>query len=170
VSDPKLTMRRNFEKELRKKPSPFFLQPTNLAYHNLCGNEATPTRTKQLLGLNLKYCLATNRLYNNINKTVLKTAYSIRTKNYLNSIGHTTDQEYEKQIYVRNKSWNSSPAPLLIEHKLMEFERELKKAQSKLLRKYNRKNLSNLTPLQAKTLKLLKKNNNFIIKIWGQQS
>ncbi len=164
VADPTSTIRRNFEKGLCTKPSPFFLQPSNLAYHNLCGNEAIPIGTKQLLGLNLKYCLATNRLYNNINKTVLKLAYNIRTKTFLNSIGQTTDQEYEKQIYVRNKSWNPPPAPLLIENKLTDFEKELKKAQSKLLQKYNRINLSNLTPLQAKTLKLLKKNNNFIIK------
>jgi len=30
-------------------------------------------------------------------------AYSIRTKHFLNYIGHATNQEYEKQIYVKNK-------------------------------------------------------------------
>jgi hypothetical protein len=49
-------------------------------------------------------------------------AYSIRTKHFLNYIGHATNQEYI------------------------------------------RINLSNLTPIQAKTLKPLKKNDSFIIK------
>jgi len=130
VSDPKLPLKKNFNNRLRTKPSCLFGQPSNLTYHNLCGNENIPTGTKQLLGLNLKYCLATNRLNNNINKTVRKMAYSIRTKLFLDSIGHSTNQEYEKQIYVKNSSWNPPPASLFLENKITEFEKELKKSQA----------------------------------------
>jgi len=43
-------------------------------------------------------------------------------------MGHAMDQEYEKQIYVKNKSWNPPPALLIIKKKITEFEKELKKA------------------------------------------
>jgi hypothetical protein len=32
-------------------------------------------------------------------------------------MGHAMDQEYEKQIYVKNKSWNPPPALLIIKKK-----------------------------------------------------
>ena len=164
VSDPKLPLKRNFNNRLRTKPSCLSGQPSNLTYHNLCGNENIPTGTKQLLGLNLKYCLATNRLNNNINKTVQKMAYSIRTRLFLDSIGHPANQEYEKQIYIKNSNWNPPPASLFLENKITEFEKELKKSQATQSKKFNRINLSNLNPIQATALKHLRRNNNFIIK------
>jgi len=164
IADPKLPLRKNFKKRIHIRQSPLFRQPSNLAFHNLCSNNNIPTGTKQLLGLNLKYCLSTNHLNNNINKTVIRMANSIRTKIYLNSVGHPTDQDYEKQIYVKNKSWHPPPASFLIKNKITDFEKELKKEHTKLLNKYRKINLSNLTPIQANALKLLKKNDNFIIK------
>ncbi len=53
-------------------------------------------------------------LSNNINKTVLQMAYP-------------TDQDYEKQIYVKNRNWNPPPALLLIENIITDFKKELKK-------------------------------------------
>jgi len=131
---PNYPWKKNFDNGLRTKPSCLFRQPSNLTYHDLCGNENIPTGTKQLLGLNLKYCLTTNRLNNNINKTVQKMAYSIRTKLFLDSIGLPTNQEYEKQIYVKNRSWNPPPASLFLENKITEFKKELKKSQTTLLK------------------------------------
>jgi hypothetical protein len=79
-------------------------------------------------------------------------AYSIRTKLLIDYIGNSMNQEYEKQIYIKNKSWNPPPAPLFIENKISEFEKELKKSRATLLKKFNRINLSNLNPIQAKGL------------------
>jgi hypothetical protein len=79
-------------------------------------------------------------------------------------IGLSTNQEYEKQIYVKNRNWNPPPASLFLENKITEFEKELKKSQTTLFKKFDRINLSNLNPIQAKALKQLRKNNNFIIK------
>jgi hypothetical protein len=76
IADPKLPLRKNVEKHIGACPSPLFCQPSNLAFHNLCNNNNIPTGTKQLLGLNLKYCLSTNHKNNNINKTVLWMAHS----------------------------------------------------------------------------------------------
>jgi len=56
------------------------------------------------------------------------------------------------------------PAPLQIEEKITEFEKELKDKHKNFLPKYKKMNLSNLTPFQANALKLLKSKSAFIIK------
>jgi hypothetical protein len=42
---------------------------------------------EKLLGLNLKYCIAISQLQQDIDKTVMGMAYSIRTTYYLNTTG-----------------------------------------------------------------------------------
>jgi hypothetical protein len=64
-----------------------------------------------LLGLNLKFCLASNTITNDINKTVLKMARSIRTKHYLKENGLNDNKDYEKQIYITHLNWQPPPAP-----------------------------------------------------------
>ncbi len=81
-------------------------------------------------------------------------AYAIRTKFHLKELGCLTDQIYEKQIYIKNKLWNPPPASLLIETKLIDFKKELKSKHAERLPKYKKINASNLTPIQANTLKL----------------
>jgi hypothetical protein len=100
----------------------------------------------------------------NINKITLKMAYAIRTEFHLKELGCPTDQKYEKQIYVKDKIWNPPPAPLLIETKLTEFEKKRNSKHAERLPKYKMINASNLTPIQANALKLLKSNKDFIIK------
>jgi len=58
-----------------------------LGFHNLCLQQELPpgTKPKHLLGLNLKYCLTSNRLDEGLNNTLLKLAQSIRTRYYLKS-------------------------------------------------------------------------------------
>jgi hypothetical protein len=59
-------------------------------------------------------------------------AYAIRTKFHLQKINTTTDMEYIKQIYIKNKNWNPDPAPLHIEDNITKFEnlRESQKSKS----------------------------------------
>jgi hypothetical protein len=146
------------------KPPLTYCQPRNLTYHNLCTINKVPPGTKQLLGLNLKYCLSTNHLHQDINKTVLKMAYSIRTLYHLKELGINKDSHYEKQIYINNRQWNPPPAPLLLEDKLTDFEKEAKAKQERLLTKLQKRNLSNLSPIQANALRQLRDNTNLLIK------
>jgi hypothetical protein len=91
-------------------------------------------------------------------------AYSVRTKCYVDSSDTARGNDYIKQIYVKNKTWNPPPAPTIIEDKLIIFEKQLKYKQQQLESKLKRINLRNLsTPLMA-TLRSLKNNENFIIK------
>jgi hypothetical protein len=91
-------------------------------------------------------------------------ARSIRICHFLQSGGINSTSHYKKQIYIKNTNWHPSPAPLTIENKITEFEKALKGKQRNLEAKYIKRNLSNLTPFQAKILLQLKQNTNIIIK------
>jgi hypothetical protein len=163
-SNPDYTKQRNFNNTAKEDISSLFLQPKNLAFHNLCSENNLPLGTKQLLGLNLKFCLATNNLKNNISDTTRKMAQSIRTTFYLRANRCATNDEYEKQIYVKLKNWNPPTAPIEIEEKITVFEKELKKKHQQLLLNNKHRNLLNLTPLQKNIKKLLRDNRDIVIK------
>jgi len=97
-ANPEKTIQENFNKAVNNNPSPLFEQPTNLTFHNLCSKNKLPTGTKELLGLNLSFCLAPKQLQNNINHTVCKMAYSIRTRHFLQQNNVNNNQEYIKQL------------------------------------------------------------------------
>jgi mRNA-degrading endonuclease RelE of RelBE toxin-antitoxin system len=158
------SIQKNFNVNIQKAPSELYAQPKNLAFHNLCDYNKLPTGTKQLLGLNLKFCIATSKIQNNINKTMLRIARAIRTMYYLKQSGANKNNDYEKQIYIQNKQWHPPPAPLEIEKKMTEFEKILKKKQQELINKLNNTNLNNLTPQQRAALKHLRTNHEIIIK------
>jgi hypothetical protein len=80
------------------------LQPTNLSYHNLCITEKPPPGTRELLGLNLNYCLASATTDKDINKMVLQMAKSIRTFHYLQANPNLQNSEYIKQIYIKKSN------------------------------------------------------------------
>jgi hypothetical protein len=98
-ANPNHTLQATFDKAVREDISPLYLLPTNLAFYNPCTLNTVPPGTRQLLGFNLKYCLASRKLPNNIHKTNLKMAYSIRTKHYLIENNLTSDAKNIKQIY-----------------------------------------------------------------------
>jgi len=102
------------------------MQPNNLGFHNLCNRNELPLGTRQLLGLNLNFCLASANVRDNINKTVLKMVRSICIKYFLNQHGLDSSEEYNKQIYICNTSWHPPPAPLHIENHITNFEKALK--------------------------------------------
>jgi hypothetical protein len=129
----------------------------------LCEKHSAPVGTKQLLGLNLNYCLAFKNLPSNINKTIQKMAYSIRTKHYLNSNHTSTDAEYIKQLYRKNITWNPPPAPNLTEEKITQFEKAIKNTQQKLINKNIRTYSSNLTTLQSRALQALGKTKTLLL-------
>jgi arsenate reductase-like glutaredoxin family protein len=164
-ANPLLSLQKNFNNNLKATTtSPTSQQPTNLSFHNLCTKNKLPLGTRQLLGLNLNFCLATNKLQDYTKGTLLKMAYSIRTKYYLKENGLNTDNNYIKQIYKKNKNWNPPPASSTIEDKLTQFEKSLKELQNTLTRKYKNTNLSNLTSIQAQALQAIKNNKELIIK------
>jgi hypothetical protein len=163
-SDPNRSIQKNFNKALKNAPSPLYLQPKNLTFHNLCKDNKLPPGTRQLLGLNLKFCLSSSNISNNINKTVLQMARSIRTSYYLEQQGMHSEVNYEKQIYVKLRNWHPPPAPIETEDKITSFEKQLKEKQLKLQEKHKKNNLINLTPIQLNLMKQLKANNNVIVK------
>jgi hypothetical protein len=102
-------------------------QPTNLAFHNLCKENQLPLGAKQLLGLNLKFCLASNKLSYTPKRMLLNLAYTIRTKIHLKQLQSENNSEYIKQLYIKNRNWNPPPAPIDIENKLVDFDKALNK-------------------------------------------
>jgi hypothetical protein len=88
-ANPKNSLQKNFNDTIQKEPTYPFQQPSNLSFHNLCKHTKIPQGTKKLLGLNLKYCLASSQLKNNINTTVQKLAYAIRTAFNLQNLNKT---------------------------------------------------------------------------------
>jgi len=135
-----------------------------LAFHNLCKDNLVPPVSRALLGLNLKFCLANKTITNDINKMRLRLAHSIRINYYLLENGIMDDSAYEKQIYIKNSNWHPPPAPWLVEEKITDFKKALKQKHQDLINKNKKINITNLTPLQAKATRLLKNNQNIIIK------
>ena len=130
--------------------------------------QPTSIGIKNLLGLNLKFCLSRKSLPKDINQTILRMARSIRICHLLQSSGLNPTSHYEKQIYIKNSNWHPPPAPLTIENKITEFEKALKDKQRHLETKYTKRNLSNLTPFQTKILPKLRQNTNIVIKPSGK--
>jgi hypothetical protein len=131
-ANPIQSIPKNFKSTLCPTPLQLWLQPKNLAFHNLCKTQKLPTGTKELLGLNLKFCLSSKNITNDIHKTMLQMAKTIRTRYFLQTNGTTENNTYEKQIYIKNTTWNPPPAPLHIEDKITEFEKSLKFLHSQL--------------------------------------
>jgi hypothetical protein len=107
-----------------------------LGFHNLCLQQELPpgTKPKHLLGLNLKYCLTSNRLDEGLNNTLLKLAQYIRTRYYLKSTETGKSTVLIPQIYLKNKTRDPQPASTLIENQITHFEKALKK-ENELLQK-----------------------------------
>jgi len=68
IADPNTTLQKNFDVAIQRAPSHLFLQPKNLTFHNLCKVNKLPPGSKELLGLNLKLCLASKAVPDDINK------------------------------------------------------------------------------------------------------
>jgi len=154
----------NFNNALSKITSMAYNQPTNLAFHNLCKANSLPPGTTHLLGLNLKFCLASNHLNYNPKKSLLNLAYTIQTKEHLKNLQTEDNLEYIPQLYIKNKNWNPPPASSTIEDQLVTFDKAIKDKHTRLLTKYQDLSLTNLTTSQTKMLKLLRKQNEVVIK------
>jgi hypothetical protein len=163
-SDPQRTLQKNFNFQITKTHSPLHAQPSNLAFHNLCTYDKLPLGTRQLLGLNLNFCLASKNSKTNLNKTILRMARSIRINSYLKQQSLNENAEYHKQIYICNSNWHPPPASILIENQITAFEKLLKAKQQELEIKNQNSALLNLTPLQKSALIKLRQNNSIIIK------
>jgi hypothetical protein len=164
MANPQLSLQKNFNTALRGITKYNKHQPANATFHNLFTDNKIPLGIKQLLGLNLKFCLAPKKLQNTIPNTIRRMAYNIRTMYHLKECGATNDEDYIKQIYIKNKTWNPPPAPIQIEDKLTEFEESLHFEHQSQVAKTSKINLNNLTLPQQQTLALLKGNTNFTIK------
>ncbi len=137
------------------------LQPKNLSVHNLCRDDPPQSGVWQLLGLGLKYCIATPKLNPNLKHCLLKLAYKIRTKHWLLHQNPANTNPYIPQIYVKLKGWNPPPASSKTEDHLTEFEKKLKETIV-----HHEKWIyytSNITYSQWQTLTELRNNNKFII-------
>jgi hypothetical protein len=163
-ADPRLPIKQNFNKALQNNSIASRYLPRQLTFHNLCTQNKIPTGTRQLLGLNLKFCLASKRLTDSISYTVKNMAYSICNAYYLKQPNIANDAGYIKQIYVKNQQWSPPPAPIHVEDKITEFKKALRAAQTARIRKTSKINLRNLTLPQLQTMQALKMNKSFIIK------
>jgi hypothetical protein len=163
-AEPENNLQRNFNINIKKSPSELYTLPNNLTFHNLCKENELPAGTRQLLGLNRKFCIATSHINNNITQTMLKLARSIRTNYFLKQNNLSDGNICEKQIYICNKQWHPPPAPPEIEESLTVFEKLLKKKHLEYTTRNKGFNLINLTPRQRAILNQLRCNENIIIK------
>jgi len=100
---------------------------------------------------------------------MLRLARSIRIQYYLIENGITNDSTYEKQIYVKNVNWHPPPAPWAIEEKITNFEKALKQKHQSLVDKHQKINVTNLTPIQAKSYAATKKQQRYHHKAHRQK-
>jgi len=163
LANPSASLRSNFNSALINNTHPS-LQPNNLSFHNLCQNRQLPIGTRQLLGLNLRFCLSSRNVNTSIKPTIFKIARSIRTKCYLKELNINNDTDYIKQIYKCNNNWNPPPAPLPLEDSITKFEKLVLESQQQLSSKIKRVRLTNLTPIQHNALRQLKNDKELIIK------
>ncbi len=138
-TNPNSSIQKNFNDILVKEIQPIPPQPSNLTFHNLYKTIKLPADTRQILSLNLKYYLVASKPPDNLKKTVQKMAHSICTKFQMDMLDQSTENNYIKQLYIRNKNWNPSPAPLHIEDKITRFDKLCKDAQQKLASKNHNK-------------------------------
>jgi len=89
------------------------LQPKNLSFHNLCTDTQVPPSTKNLLGLCLKFCIASSKTTPNIEQCLQILAYKIRTRQYLIQNNNNNTSPYIPQIYIKLKGWYPPPAQKL---------------------------------------------------------
>jgi len=159
-----LSLQLNFNQAVKNDYYTPTLLPKNLAFHDLTTSGNIPPNTKQLLGLNLNFCVAQNTLPYKIDETNRNLAYSIRTREYLKNSETLQDSTYIKQLYLKNKHWHPPAASMTIEDKITEFEKELKKAHSALSMKYSKVSLRNLSQPQLKILNELRNNDNVVTR------
>jgi hypothetical protein len=111
----------------------------------------------------LKYCIASHTVKPNIKDGILKLAYKIRTKEYLQHHKDPTNPttEYIPQLYVKLKGWHPPPASPTIEEEITQFEKKIKAAVN--IKNLRKRNYTNLTPSQRNTLYTLKHTKEFVI-------
>ena len=159
-ANPDRSITYNFNQAIRTRDHRLILnQPTNLSYHNLCTLQQPPSNVGQLLGLNLKYCVAPPTPKPDLRNTVGKLVRSVRTQNMLVEKAKVQSTQFIPQLYKKSLFYSPPLATDEIEHNLSEFDRLLEKAATDLPKKCK----SNLTPVQYKLLQELKGNNEFII-------
>jgi hypothetical protein len=102
-------------------------QPSNLAFHNLSDSEL-PTRTQQLLGLSLKFCLQQGRPTPAIEDTIRKMQRSIIIQHWISElkISKETDNTYIPGLYLPS-DWIPPLATPSIECRILHFENERRK-------------------------------------------
>jgi len=177
LSNPNKSPTHNFNRTLNKistetsnyntnpdqhdKQSLLSLQPKNLSVHNLCHAIHPPPGINNLLGLGLKYCIATPKPNPDIKQCLRKMAYKIRTKHYLLEKNTNISDNYIPQLYIKLTNWNPPPTTEDTENRLTLFEKLL--TTTTTINRSNRSPFTNLTYNQKQTLQTLKKNSDFII-------
>jgi hypothetical protein len=111
----------------------------------------------------LKYCFASPTVKPNIKDCILKLAYKIRTKEYLQHQKDPTNPttEYIPQLYIKLKGWHPPPASPTIEKEITQFEKKIKEAVN--IKNLRKRNYTDLTPSQRNTLYTLKTTKEFVI-------
>ena len=158
-ADPDKSLTYNFNQAIKTRDNRLIQnQPTNLSYHNLCTQQQPPNNTGQLLGLNLKYCIAPPTPKPDLPSTVGKLIRSVRTQSMLVQ-RKVKSSQFLPQLYKKNAFYSPPLATDEIEFNLSKFDSLLEQAATALPKKCR----SNLTPTQYKLLQELKGNPDFII-------
>ena len=158
-ADPNKSRTKNFNQAIRSRDHRKIKnQPTNLAFHNLCTTKQPPENTGLLLGLNLKYCVASKSPKPDLKHTISRLVRSVRTQSMLVQ-KKIKNQHFIQQLYKKDKFYNPPLATDEIEYQLAKFEEKLEAAAEALPQRCK----TNLTQQQCKVLHSLKNNQDFII-------
>ena len=154
-----ISQRKNFNNAFRTIDCKLMKnQPTHLAYHNLCAIKQPPLNTGQLLGLNLKYCIATPTKKPDLGYTIPRLEKSVRTQNMLIE-RKVRSQHFIQQLFFKQNQFYSLPLGTdKMEYKLTKFEEKLETEALPTTCQ------SNLTPTQQHVLNSLKNNPDYIIR------
>jgi hypothetical protein len=121
---------------------------SNLAFHDLTPpNVIVPPGLKNLLGLNLNFCMTPNPISKkDLKKSLMELERSMRLKFHFRD---KPDQEYNKNLYISNKNWIPPHGPEPMEQIFDKINNNIN------VMKMPTNRYSNLSTSQKTTLKLL---------------
>jgi hypothetical protein len=136
-----------------------YIQPIqNIGFHNLCTHTQPPPGTRDLLGYSLNYCIQRPLPKPNLEATIQRLLYDIRTRFAIADFDNCSS-DYNPKLYVKSEDWSPDDAPPEVEHALQCFKNKLLQATSaaRKRRQYN------LHFQQRQLLQKLKASHQFII-------
>ena len=157
-SNPSQPLWKNLEDVIKNMTKLGYLhRPSQMSYHDLCRNKQPPKGIGLTLGLGLKFCIQTNTPPPNLNKSYTRFINDVR-KRYI--FAGIEQKDTPKKLYIKSQ-WTPEKTDDHMEGRLNNFIYQIQKSKNEITKR--NKTATNLTTLQQKHIKMLNKDEEFII-------